>query len=317
MTNLTSPRQSLAFERDQYHHDSHSTPPEMWGLFCYSVGSSMKQINLVKFYRLGLELSGILAVRRDDIPSDAIMKLIGAPSWLNRFLEETDGVELPHTKEAAIALRDYLDNASLELAGAMQTDNQEPLAARVGRAARSRGLLDTFNREFEHESRDLNIFSVSNVGTHATSKLLAHAHRNLPEAVYSKLTKQVIEDVDEAGRCLGFDRPTAAGFHILRALEPLILEYHNKVTGVALPLRSRSWSAYIKRLKKDRYAARVDAKIVAMLEHIRDFYRNPVMHPQDTLKLDDALSLFHTCLSAIVQIDAATETCAPLETPLE
>jgi len=44
-----------------------------------------------------------------------------------------------------------------------------------------------------------------------------------------------------------------------------------------------------------------------MIDHIKDFYRNPIMHPEETLNADQALSLFHTCLSAIVQLDAASK----------
>ncbi|HEX5707149.1 MAG TPA: hypothetical protein VFX96_07625, partial [Pyrinomonadaceae bacterium] len=47
---------------------------------------------------------------------------------------------------------------------------------------------------------------------------------------------------------------------------------------------------------------------IGMIGHIKDFYRNPIMHPEETLTADDALSLYYTCLSAIVQLDAAIQS---------
>jgi hypothetical protein len=57
--------------------------------------------------------------------------------------------------------------------------------------------------------------------------------------------------------------------------------------------------------------ARADVKVIGMLQHIKDFYRNPIMHPEESLTSDEAFSLFNTCLSAIVQLDAATQACPP------
>ena len=43
------------------------------------------------------------------------------------------------------------------------------------------------------------------------------------------------------------------------------------------------------------------------LGHMRQFYRNPIIHPDQTLNANEAFSLFNASLSAIVQLDAAIE----------
>lgn len=279
-------------------------PPEMFGLFCYPVPGipSMIKLNLIKFYWAGKELLRPKTDMTVDEPASlSFIKLNGLLTWLRAFFLETMGMSLPSTRSAARELIDFATSLSKKQSEAIEAGRDMPLT--LGSHVHLTSLIEKFEREFEIECRDLQIFSVSNVGTHSTNRLLDKAHANLPRDTIIRLSKEAISDVDEAGRCLAFDRPTAAGFHILRAVEPLILAYCNKLTKKSMSLKSRNWGAYSKMLT----AHGADAKIVGMLDHIRVFYRNPIMHPEEALNHDQAISLFHTCLSAIVQLDAAIE----------
>ena len=46
----------------------------------------------------------------------------------------------------------------------------------------------------------------------------------------------------------------------------------------------------------------VDNKITGNLDHIRDEYRNPVMHPNENVTADEAFSLLGIGFSAITQV---------------
>ena len=54
------------------------------------------------------------------------------------------------------------------------------------------------------------------------------------------------------------------------------------------PLNRQNWGEYL-RLLKDNNASR---EVTDQLHNIKDNYRNPLMHPEDTLELSDAVSLF-------------------------
>lgn len=262
----------------------------------------MKKLNLIKFYWAGREL-----IRpKTDIAVDepvylAHIKLMGLSKWMNAFLMETMGMPIPNARRAARELWEFTSNITEQQLNAMGAKTDMPFT--LSDHVKLERLVKDFEDEFEHDARELNIFSLSDIGTHSTTKLIDKAHRNLPAETVERLSAEVLGDIDEAGRCLGFDRPTAAGFHILRAVEPLIVQYYNKLTNNAVPIRSRNWGNYARQLRTHQG----DIKIVGMIDHIREFYRNPIMHPEETLTSDQALSLFHTCLSAIVQLDAATE----------
>jgi hypothetical protein len=162
-------------------------------------------------------------------------------------------------------------------------------------------FVKNFETEFEHDCRELNVFAISNIGTHSTTKLLEKAHINLPRETIARLPEDVLFEVDEAGRCLAFHQGTASAFHVLRAVEKLIVTYLEKVLGRPVNLRSRNWGAYIRELKSNG----ADSKVVDYLHHLKEYYRNPIMHPEVVLSVDDAFSLFNACLSAIVQLDGA------------
>ncbi len=60
----------------------------------------------------------------------------------------------------------------------------------------------------------------------------------------------------------------------------------------------RNWGAYIKNLN----ASGADKKITGLLDHIRDNFRNPVFHPEETLSSEEAQVLLGVCTSAIVMM---------------
>jgi hypothetical protein len=133
---------------------------------------------------------------------------------------------------------------------------------------------------------------------------MERAFDNLPLDTRNRLSDEAKADIRAAGRCLALDCHTACGYHILRATERLIVKYVDKVAkNVVLKKEPRDWGAYITVLTNHGG----DAKVIGTLDHIRVHYRNPIIHPQDTLGPDDAFSLFNTSISAMIQLDAATE----------
>ena len=166
------------------------------------------------------------------------------------------------------------------------------------------GVIDAA-KEFETvlrtELNNADTYFIDPKGTHKTSVLLTDASREIPESVLKEVSQEVIEDFNQAGRCLLFANSTAVGFHLMRAMESVIYAYLKKLTGKDMPIKSRNWGAYIRALK----GCNADARVVGMIEHIKDTYRNPILHPEVTLSSDEAQVLFGLSVSAIVLIVSA------------
>ena len=163
-----------------------------------------------------------------------------------------------------------------------------------------RTAAEKFETVISAELSNSDTYWVSPKGTHKTSMLLQYAHQAIPQWILQKIP-EIKSDLDEAGRCLVFDVSTAAGFHLLRATETVIRKYYAMAAGTQPPVKFRNWGAYIRVLRR---VPQVDQKVVSMIDHIREHYRNPILHPEDNLAPDEALVLFGLCVSAITLIGA-------------
>src|SRR5262245_61046831 len=96
------------------------------------------------------------------------------------------------------------------------------------------------------------------------------------------------DNIVQAGKCLAFEVPTAAAFHIFRAAESVMRLYYIAIFGTIPAKKLRNWGAYLKNLKSHGGA---DPKILHSLEQIKELYRNPTIHPETKYTLEEALSL--------------------------
>jgi hypothetical protein len=259
----------------------------------------MRKIDLNRFYLIGKRIQFFEVLREGESPLIAHSRLGGLQSWIHIFLEETLGVPLAGARQAAVRLSEHLAHLTAEQMEKMEAKIDTPIT--LHESVMLERFVKDFETEFEHDCRELNVFAVSNIGTHSTTKLLEKAHINLPKETVARLPEDVLSEVDAAGRCLAFHQGTASAFHILRAVEKLIVTYRQKILGRPVNLRSRNWGAYIREFR----ANGADSKVVDYLHHLKEYYRNPIMHPEVVLSVDDAFSLFNACLSALVQLDAA------------
>lgn len=154
--------------------------------------------------------------------------------------------------------------------------------------------LETFQIALSEELKGAAAYFVDAEGNLSTEKLLSGAHAGYPLHVKNVLSQQCKDEIDEAGRCIVFERATAVGFHILRSVELAVKEYLAKIPAFTMPpLNRQNWGEYIE-LLKDNGAAK---EVRDTLQAIKDNHRNPLMHPEDTLSLHEAVSLFSVCQS--------------------
>jgi hypothetical protein len=158
-----------------------------------------------------------------------------------------------------------------------------------------------FETVLKTELNNADTYFIDPKGTHKTSVLLSNASKEIPDSILKDVASEVTDDFNQAGKCLLFDNSTAVGFHLMRAIESVIYAYLKKLTGKDMPIKSRNWGAYIRVLK----TSKADNRVIGMLEHIKDTYRNPILHPEVTLSSQEAQVLFGLSVSAIVLIVTA------------
>jgi hypothetical protein len=149
-------------------------------------------------------------------------------------------------------------------------------------AKRSSREVETDSGEMEERTftvlRYYTIFNIEQTGG---------CQLNLPEqTVLREIPARVKYEVQQAANCLEYDAYSAVGFHVLRAVELIVLEYFT------LPGWSRNdastWTDYARELKKTD----VHPKIRSMIVRLAELHRNELMHAEAVLDAAEAAMLF-------------------------
>lgn len=98
-----------------------------------------------------------------------------------------------------------------------------------------------------------------------------------------------LSDLDQAMRCIAFEVPTAAGFHLHRANESVLRVYWDHVTGGNERPKEGNMGVYLTQLNALNKGKK---SVREHLKSIKDFHRNPLMHPEQSLdSIDEAIDL--------------------------
>ena len=206
---------------------------------------------------------------------------------------------LPSSYAEAVLLGRYLDEEVIKLPQFGAWD----ATLEAGKVSGIQQLLHKFETLLEDELQKVPLFCCEEeeLGNLSVDKLLDGAHKGYPQDLQRHLPPECQLEIDEAGRCLVYERPTASGFHVLRAVELTILAYLRAIPGFTLPpINRQNWGEYIQQLKNHN----AGKGVIDHLQNLKDNHRNPLMHPQDTLTMPQAVSLFGICQGTVETIIA-------------
>ena len=267
--------------------------------FAVPIGDSMKRINNDTFFQFGKALAPLASLQAGKKMSEVMFSVYGATNWLDWFLQDKV-VPLNVCKGPGYALSRSLNDVTAIL-NQENADLTKPIEAQ--QVYEISNNLKNFETVLSAELQTSDTYFISQTGIYSTPDLIEKAERVFPESTRKHIPDHAIKDIRQAGKCLAFDLPTAAAFHMLRATEALIREYYGIVVGHLPRMQSRNWGRYISHLREHG----ADIKILAALDQIREMHRNPLMHPEDFLSADEAATLFGVVQGVIVSMAADIE----------
>lgn len=122
---------------------------------------------------------------------------------------------------------------------------------------------------------------------------------------YDKLPEVAKFDFEESGKCLAFDRYTAAAFHALRGTEGT-LKYYYSVLLTKVPKDSQTWYNFVTEIEKEIKLKKIipapNGDLMTNLDSLRKYYRNKTQHPQLIYSSDDVQDLLTNCIKTVNQI---------------
>ncbi|MES2326911.1 MAG: hypothetical protein V4499_06220 [Pseudomonadota bacterium] len=155
--------------------------------------------------------------------------------------------------------------------------------------------LSQFENALQSEASVADAYYVLEKRPYSTITLVTEGETLFPPKTMAKVP-EAQGDLREAGKCIAFELPTAAAFHIHRATEAVLRRYWAAVTGGAARPKVRSMGVYLAALKKNGCG---DSKVIAALTQMTELHRNPTMHPEDTLTLDETIALLGMANSVV------------------
>ena len=243
------------------------------GLSWFSIrieGMDMERINTAYFYLLGQKLIPLRNLQPSSTVLSAYGVLYGAHEELRGFLVNTllPPVTCFNTgKSLYEMLLTFLNDPAREA----------PLEWMELNALKE--ALTAFEVSLQSDFQVRDTFIVSPKGTHSTTILSSYGERMVAKETLA-LVSSMTQDLQDAGRCIAFELPTAAAFHLFRAVEAMARGYGEFVRGKPFSkLEQKNGLGGYANFLKEKVLA-VDERITGAIAQVASLHRNPTMHPE-------------------------------------
>lgn len=238
-------------------------------------------------YWLATQLTPLRYVQAGQTPVIAIRELWGASQVLAQIIDSGfAGLELCHQQVSH--LKKLVDAAMPQ-----QQDPQDR-TLKPWEVQPIRQALDALETALSIQFVQVVTYRVTPKGTHDVAKLI-----ETPQETFGRywrgMTPIAQGDWASGARCLAFELPTACGFHVVRAMEAVVVDYLKRLNKTP---QGRDLGHYVELMRE----IGTPGEAVDIVEQIRKHHRNPLMHPEDVLDVPMAMSLYDLCRAAIISI---------------
>lgn len=238
----------------------------------------MKLVNFHYFYTLSRSLQQLNGLTADTPIIANWQALYGAEMALREFLQN-DLLPPEASNESGQNLVRLLDKLTSD---ATRADNLSAYEI-----ATIQNALRNFEAILEGEYRIKIVFALSKKGLYSLNQLAYHGDEMVPETVHAVMP-EISRDLKDAGRCIAFEVPTAAAFHLFRATEAAAKSYILAVRNKPVTRKEQNLGlgGYKKILEKEG----IDDRILASLNQLITLHRNPTIHPEKPVSNEEVLA---------------------------
>lgn len=266
----------------------------------------MQRLDLDYWYTLGRSMSALdltFGITPCDVDSRGWSRTNTALGWL-KGIAAGEFVVIPAMTRLAAELAGILEPLVAQSQGRL-TRVDEYTQAKIYTT------LTAFHSAVRSGAQEIYVFHLHGRGAYSVSALIEGGAAHLSTLAQQAIPESEKKDFNLAGACYVCDLPTASGFHSIRAVEAEARRYHMVVTGAP---REVDWTLdplingnsgrnqFGLRDQWKKEGTRFDSPlslIISLLSSIAQIYRNPIMHPEMVLDLEQAKLVFDTAALAI------------------
>ncbi|MEU8051791.1 hypothetical protein [Micromonospora haikouensis] len=214
---------------------------------------------------------------------------------IQRFVRACETHGLHVTERLAILefgpiVQAIIDSRSAEVNDIKEIEGKLPVvdAAKIRTSATKirSTLLAEANGLFVHVARDKRF---------ATEKLLKKVPTLMSPGVFDRLPRVAQYDFTEAGRCIAFETPTAAAFHLMRGTEDVLRFFYCSI--IKRERRKLMWGPMVDHLRRRRNPPPL--VLLNNLDSLRVSFRNPTQHPDKIYDIEEVQDLLNLSIDVV------------------
>ncbi|MCH7723510.1 MAG: hypothetical protein IIC76_09320 [Bacteroidetes bacterium] len=204
---------------------------------------------------------------------------------IERFLSNIGKLGLEVTQRASRELKKFLEKA-------FESDTQQLDADQARELSK---LMSEIRLTLDAEIEGVYSY-VTTPKRLDIDKLLDDVSALFSPGTYESFPDIAKYDFNEAGKCIAFERPTAAAFHILRATEANLRHYYKNMIRHKR-ISSEMWGPIVHDLRA-RNKTKKFTTLNNHMDNIRLSFRNPTQHPEATYDIHEVQDLLSVCIDA-------------------
>ncbi|HEX5734977.1 MAG TPA: hypothetical protein VF131_19255 [Blastocatellia bacterium] len=252
----------------------------------------MRTVKISEYINFGLILRHLMGVK----PGWTFLGERKVENHIKWFFQYLKFLNLTVTLRASEELQKFYDELVSKADEKYNLNKEE--------AERLAKIVSTIRPTLEAEAQG-NIAFIATDKRVDVNKLLYSIDTLMAPGIYASLPESAKYDFAECGKCIAFERPTAAAFHILRGTEAVLRMFY-----CALVKKNRMstllWGPIVVSLKKRRVPPPIE--LLDNLDNIRRSFRNPTQHPEKIYDIQEVQDLFWLCIDVINRMITYLET---------
>jgi hypothetical protein len=243
----------------------------------------MQSVPLYRYWQFGTNVR-YLQDARQNAPIHGPGKILANIESLFRRLNELD---LRVSIRASAELRKIETELKATAAESRLSASQ---------ASKLSDAISDLRKTLEAELKGINAYTVSPKRLN-TEKLIDEVESLLAPGVFVSLSPVARHDLAEAAKCVAFERPTAAAFHLMRATEEVLRRYYCHFVRRDR-INPMLWYPMLQALQVHHKSKKHEV-LHRNLDNIRLSFRNPTQHPDKIYDIQEAQDLFALCVDVI------------------
>jgi hypothetical protein len=243
----------------------------------------MEKKQIWHYIQIGTDLRYI----QDRTAGNTIIFKDGPRDNIRRLLENIEKLNLEVTLRGSRELQEFLDKLD---------QIEEERAFTKEEAVELKKIMDLVRHTMTAECQGVYAY-ITTEKRYDLSKLTDSIEKIFSPNVFYDLPDIAQYDLTEAGKCIVFERSTAAAFHILRATEVVLRSYYKKYLR-KFPI-NKTWGQMLTDLKNKHSGKKPNPIILNHLGNIKDSFRNPTQHPDKIYDIQEVQDLLSVCIDVI------------------